>query len=96
MNTLSHGMLAPSRSNRHVSGKIWGNDWVMGPPDLDQVLEDERDADGRDQGRQPRRVAQRPVGESLDANAQEAHQRHRDGEREQEHHGEHTGSVMGP
>ena len=41
--------------------------------DLDDVLQDEGDADGRDQRREPRRIAKRTIGEALDGHADDAH-----------------------
>ena len=89
MKTFSTGMLAPRSSKCQATGKICGLGCGDGrEEDLDDVLEDERDADGRDQRRQARGVPQRPVGEALDGDAQEAQQRHGDRERGQEHDGQ--------
>ena len=55
-----------SRRRRDDLGRV---DRRRAVEDLDDVLQDERDADGGDQRREARRVAQRPVGEPLDGDA---------------------------
>ena len=50
-----------------------GNGRVAAPDDHRDVLQDDRDADGGDQRRQPRRAAQRPVGDPLDRVADAMH-----------------------
>ena len=50
---------------------------------LHRVGDEERDAEGADQRRDPRRVAQRPVGEALDRDAEHGAAGHR-GERDQD------------
>ena len=48
------------------------------------VLDDERDADGGDQRREPRRVAERLVRDALDGRVEEREERHRDRERREQ------------
>ena len=90
-------MLAPSSVNRASTGKIWGTDLGDGAEDdLDEVLQDERHADGRDERRQSGGVPEWPVGESLDAHAQQTHHRHRDDERDAEDADEQQRIADGP
>ena len=56
-----------------------------GLEEADHVLEEERDADRRDQGDQPRRVPQRAIRDAFDGDRQQAAPRHADEEGQQEH-----------
>ena len=70
--TIEHADPADAERRRNVEprtsgGITCGTVTGDGPyDDLDDVLEDERHADGGDQRREPGRVPKRPVGEALD------------------------------
>src|SRR5262249_4016897 len=59
-----------------------------------RALQEERDADRGDQRRDPRRVAQRPVGEPLDRHAQPADQARRQHQHDQEQQGHRDRQVL--
>ena len=71
--------------HEYVTSPMWiafgARDEVRHGPVVDavererDVLDDERHADGGDQRRQPRRVPQRPVGDSLDRGVEERERR---------------------
>ena len=68
MKIESTEICAPPNGICQFSGKIWGAFRSPEPAIVEgHVLEDERHADGGDQGRQPRRVAERSVDDALDA-----------------------------
>ena len=66
-------------------GMIWGTVTIeLLISTNDEVLQDEAHADRRDQRGEPRGVSQRPIGQPLDHDADDAHDHHRHGEREHE------------
>ncbi len=96
MKTLRNFTDAPSTLNDADVEDLGHVHRRRAPDDLDHVLQDERDADRRDQGSQPRSVTQRPVRESLDHDSHHAHHDHADREGEEQDAGELERVADGP